>query len=269
MESTTGVTTGLSSGGHWRVGADNMTLWPDADSRAADVRVDSPAVYHRTLTSAQVAQHYRVGYQQASENGHFLNTSGVAQVWFTDGIGGDLRCRIEVEDSGAQRFFAGDWDGDGIDDVGYRVSNVFHLINRRAGREIVFGYGRPGDEPYIGDWDGDGRDSIALRRGNHVYASDDFRGGIAPTEFAFGRVGDAVFIGDWTGEGVDGMMLGRGETYYVADRLRSGEADRSFRFPTPNPAAGGGAGGTLGRRRVRIAGAVSEAVTGARVASNP
>ncbi len=64
--------------------------------------------------------------------------------------------------------FVGDFDGDGIDTIGfYRPSNgyVYLRNSNSAGlADISFPYGNPGDRILVGDWDGDGDDTVALYR---------------------------------------------------------------------------------------------------------
>jgi len=65
---------------------------------------------------------------------------------------------------------AGDWNGDGIDQIGIFRSGQWLLDDdgdgRRAATERPTDFGRPGDEPVVGDFDGDGIDEIAVVRGD-------------------------------------------------------------------------------------------------------
>lgn len=57
----------------------------------------------------------------------------------------------------------GDWDGDGIDNVGYFADGWWNLdFNGDNARTVKFG--DRGDQPVVGDWDGDGRDEIGVYR---------------------------------------------------------------------------------------------------------
>lgn len=97
----------------------------------------------------------------------------------------------------------GDWDGDGLSDVGtFRrraVSAVFRarMPDGAITRTLL---GKPTDEPLIGDWDGDGLPdrgvwSRTTRTFTLVRASGN------RTSFVFGQSTDTPLAGDWNGDG--------------------------------------------------------------------
>jgi hypothetical protein len=61
---------------------------------------------------------------------------------------------------------AGDFDGDGIDEVGiYRDGNWLIAIEKDGEATTTeFQLGGPGRLPVVGDFDGDGRDDAAVYR---------------------------------------------------------------------------------------------------------
>lgn len=65
---------------------------------------------------------------------------------------------------------AGDWNGDGIDQIGVFRSGQWLLDEDGDGRwtskDRPQTFGRPGDEPIVGDFDGDGIDEIGVVRGD-------------------------------------------------------------------------------------------------------
>lgn len=65
---------------------------------------------------------------------------------------------------------AGDWNGDGIDQIGVFRSGQWLLDEDGDGRwtnkDRPQIFGRPGDEPIVGDFDGDGIDEIGVVRGD-------------------------------------------------------------------------------------------------------
>ncbi len=65
---------------------------------------------------------------------------------------------------------AGDWNGDGIDQIGVFRDGRWTLDmdgdGRLTSRDQVVDFGHPGDEPVVGDFDGDGVDEIAVVRGD-------------------------------------------------------------------------------------------------------
>ncbi len=94
----------------------------------------------------------------------------------------------------------GDWDGDGLGDVGVRVAAepVFRLRTAAGVDRTRFGSWR--DLPVAGDWDGDGRWEVGVRRAG----SDRFRlrgsDGVVST-VALGDADDLPVTGDWDGDG--------------------------------------------------------------------
>jgi hypothetical protein len=61
--------------------------------------------------------------------------------------------------SPGDQALAGDWDGDGRDQLGYFRDGKFHLHG-----QTPFAFGLPGDRPIVGDWDGDGKDQVGVFR---------------------------------------------------------------------------------------------------------
>ena len=100
---------------------------------------------------------------------------------------------------------AGDWDGDGKDNVGlYRDANsTFFLSNTFKGSvdftPVIFG--NPDTRPIAGDWNGDGIDTIGVYNtvtqtmalNNSIIAGD------GEIVFNFGQAGDIPLAGDWDG----------------------------------------------------------------------
>jgi hypothetical protein len=95
---------------------------------------------------------------------------------------------------------AGDWDGDGNDDIGVFdpvTTNVF-LSADEVKPTFVFPFGLPGDRPLVGDWLGVGRDGIgvfqppvpAMRLASQLLAQPDI-------EFAFGVPEGLPVAGNW------------------------------------------------------------------------
>jgi hypothetical protein len=61
---------------------------------------------------------------------------------------------------------AGDWNGDGIDEIGV-FSDGFFLIDINGDRafdasDLVAQLGTEADQPVVGDWDGDGKDDVGI-----------------------------------------------------------------------------------------------------------
>ena len=117
---------------------------------------------------------------------------------------------------------AGDWDGDGIDDIGVfrpgeqglfilrlrvRLHFQFCLIcpPRFFIRTRTIPFGTAGNRPVAGDWNGDGFDDVGVfdKDGAAFILTED---GAKPTfVFTFGTSRDLPLAGDWEGTGQDGV----------------------------------------------------------------
>jgi hypothetical protein len=117
---------------------------------------------------------------------------------------------------------AGDWDADGISDIGvFRpVIGKFVLrLGESSGFQVVTVQfvGEPGDQPVIGDWDGDGFDTVGVYRTNPAGPAVFFlTNEHADVPFAkverqefLGQPGDLPIGGDWDGDGIDTVGLYR------------------------------------------------------------
>ena len=124
---------------------------------------------------------------------------------------------------------AGDWDGDGDDDIGgyYPANSTFYLYIVDLNTSTASSYadvplGQTGDIPISGDWDSDGDDDIGIFRvkdpnpnTNNFYFDIDLTGGQAEynvTDFGlngYGNIGDIPVIGDWDRDGDDNIGVYR------------------------------------------------------------
>lgn len=94
--------------------------------------------------------------------------------------------------------FVGDFDGDGITEVGlHRESSgfvYFRLTLTQGKADFQFFYGNPGDKIVAGDWDADGIETVAIYRPSQgkFYLRNSNTQGNADDEFSFGPGGSAV-----------------------------------------------------------------------------
>ncbi|HET6754582.1 MAG TPA: hypothetical protein VFH23_11605 [Jiangellaceae bacterium] len=141
---------------------------------------------------------------------------GAAQVAFWD-------------DQPSSQVFVGDWNGDGVDTFGFRVSNSFVLKNRLAPgpADVTFSYGQASDVVLVGDWNGDGRDTLGVR-GQTNYLKNSLSGGAADVTFSYGQASDVVLVGDWNADRRSTLAVRRGRTYYIRNSLSGGPADVTF-----------------------------------------
>ena len=157
-----------------------------------------------------------IGIFRPSSRSFFLDLNG-NDVW--DGMGIDA----STPSFGVAGDIpvVGDWNGDGIDDIGiFRPSSHGFFLDLNGNRiwdtgiDGVFPFGTSTDLPVTGDWNGDGIDEIGVWRpatrsffldtnGNYTW-----EGGtdlIAP----FGISTDLPVIGDWDGDGFDEIGIWR------------------------------------------------------------
>ena len=119
----------------------------------------------------------------------------------------------------------GDWDGDGITNIGvFRPntpagSNTFFLRNTNSlgtGDITVGTIGQIGDIPIVGDWDGNGTTTVGLFRPNDPPGSNtlflwnsntDPPGPPDITIAGIGAAGDLPIVGRWTGGAASSIGL--------------------------------------------------------------
>ena len=102
----------------------------------------------------------------------------------------------------------GDWDGNGIDGVGFfRGGNsTFFLSNGFQGTVDIkpFIFGSVGSKPLAGDWNGDGIATIGVFSPNAGVMSlnntNNAGNGVGDIVFNFGQNGDIPLAGDWDGK---------------------------------------------------------------------
>ncbi len=131
-----------------------------------------------------------------------------------------------VSVDGAQPL-AGDWDGDGRDEVGvYRSGQV--SLRMADGTVVSYPFGAAGDTAVVGDWDGDGRDSVGVFRDGTWSLRNELSAGPADLSFGFGAAGDAPVAGRWAGPGRQGIGVVRGTTWLLRLSVSAGPVQRTF-----------------------------------------
>ncbi|MCY2990426.1 MAG: carboxypeptidase regulatory-like domain-containing protein, partial [Planctomycetota bacterium] len=110
---------------------------------------------------------------------------------------------------GVQIPVVGDWNGDGIKNIGVFLDGRWYLDMDGDGRwsdgDQMVDFGQAGDIPVVGDFSGQGVDQIGVYRNgtwiidiNHNYRID-----AHDKVFELGGPGDIPVVGDWDGDGVD------------------------------------------------------------------
>jgi N-acetylmuramoyl-L-alanine amidase len=128
----------------------------------------------------------------------------------------------------------GDWNGDGVHEVGIVRGNVFHLrAGNGPGSPVLrrFAFGRAGDRFVVGDWDGDRVWTPGVvRDGLWLLRNANSTGGATVPAFRFGRRGDRFLVGDWNGDGRWTPGLVRGAVWHLRDVNGAGSDRAPFRF---------------------------------------
>lgn len=96
---------------------------------------------------------------------------------------------------------AGDWDGDGKDDVGvYRRGGTGAFLLDAGDSVRKARWGTTLSQPLVGDWDGDGVAELGVRDpATGTFARQGADGPLPPVKF--GQAGDRAVSGDWDGDG--------------------------------------------------------------------
>jgi PKD repeat protein len=171
-------------------------------------------------------------------NGNGAWNGGVVDRSYNFGISGDLPV-------------AGDWNGDGITEIGvYRNSTrTFYLDYNGNGAwnlapiDRSFTYGSTGDLPLSGDWNNDGVYEIGVYRpSNHTFYLDYNGNGLLESPPAdrsypnFSTTGDIPVSGDWNNDGVSEICVFRPSTHlfyldYNGNGVWNGAVtDRQYNF---------------------------------------
>lgn len=117
--------------------------------------------------------------------------------------------------SGSDKPVAGDWNGDGIANIGIFRDGQWYLDANGDGRwsseDAKVTFGEKGDIPVVGDFDGDGIDEIGVyRAGKWIIDSNNNRTlDAADKVFEMGGEGYLPVVGDVDGDGIDDPGLYR------------------------------------------------------------
>ena len=149
-----------------------------------------------------------------SENAGVVREHSDGQLrWYLDSDGDPVHEITIAFGLNGDKPVVGDWDGDGMDEVGVYRDGVFFLDVGAPGYQAsdpqVF-FGLPGDLPIAGDWDQDGLDEVGVFRqgtfyldvGQPSYQSTDL-------DVQFGLPGDLPVAGDWNEDGRDDLGVVR------------------------------------------------------------
>jgi C1A family cysteine protease len=137
----------------------------------------------------------------------------LTQMWYLDNDNSGLSDYRVVWGESTDIPVAGDWDGDGIDEIGlYRpLTRMWYLDYDNSGlSDYRVVWGESTDIPVAGDWDGDGMDEIGLYRPlTRMWYLDYDNSGLSDYRVVWGDSTDKPVVGDWDGDGMDEIGLYR------------------------------------------------------------
>lgn len=117
--------------------------------------------------------------------------------------------------SGSDKPVAGDWNGDGIANIGIFRDGKWYLDTNGDGRwsndDALVTFGEKGDIPVVGDWDGDGIDEIGVYRNGQWLVDSNNNRELDATDRVFEQGGEGYLpvVGDVDGDGIDDAGLYR------------------------------------------------------------
>ncbi|NLS95882.1 MAG: hypothetical protein GXX96_27415 [Planctomycetaceae bacterium] len=135
---------------------------------------------------------------------------------------------------------SGDWNGDGVSNIGLFRRGTWYLDldgdgRWSAGDAFVESFGAEGDLPVVGDFNGDGIDDLGVYREGRwrLDSNGDRRLDAADRVVQFGGSHDKPVAGDFDGDGVDEIALYRDRTGEIV----TPPAGATVPTPAPAPAA--------------------------------
>ncbi len=189
--------------------------------------VEPPSMRHWTLAGSW-APEWSCGTALEATGRHWRDTVGVARgagAHLTDDNVATGRVLTHFDPLGGGRLVAGDFDGDGADEVAvYNAPNLRVLdaggTGASAGTLVM---GQAGDLPVVGDFDGDGKDTLGVYRLGVFHLSDNALApgstvyAVATRRFALGLPGDVPLAGRWSaGQRTDSPAVYRTPGLYVS-----------------------------------------------------
>jgi hypothetical protein len=185
----------------------------------------------------------------------------VAGVWYLDrngngrwdGEGTDVRGEFGLGFPNAVPV-TGDWNGDGITEIGLYSSGSWYLDKNRnwswddqpGDTQYAFGYGLPNAVPVTGDWNGDGITEIGVYSNGNWYLDMNGNGHWdgTPTDtsgvFGLGLPNVVPVTGDWNSDGITEIGVYANGNWYL-DKNKSWAWDGTptdtfsdFGFGLPN-----------------------------------
>jgi hypothetical protein len=130
---------------------------------------------------------------------------------------------------------AGDYDGDGITDIGvFHPSNAtFDIWLSKSQSLLAFQFGSPGDIPVTGDYDGDGITDIAVFNPSTATFDAWLSKSQSLLAFQFGNAEDTPLSGDYDGDGTSDIAVFHPSTATFDVWLSKSQSLLAFQFGSP------------------------------------
>jgi hypothetical protein len=129
-------------------------------------------------------------------------------------------------------IFAGDFNGDGLADLGVERDGTWYLrFNQRNGQfgnQVMYRWGNGRHYVFAGDFDGDGFHDIGVEGSGQWFIRYNLRNGTFGREskYNWGNSTDNVFAGDFDGDRLADLGVERGGTWYIRYNQGSGSFGR-------------------------------------------
>ena len=187
-----------------------------------------------------------------SKNGVFVGGS-----WFRDANNNGVWDSSDFASSfgiAGDQPVAGDWNGDGRQEIGVFRSGTWYLDMNGNGYwnagDATYSFGIAGDKAVVGDWNANGKDKIGVFRAGTWYLDTSGNGvwGSGDTSYSFGVAGDMPVAGDWSttstnrGDQKDEIGVFRNGYWYLDMNGNgywdSGDSSSSFGIAGDQPVTG-------------------------------
>ncbi|MEZ5583474.1 MAG: VCBS repeat-containing protein [Candidatus Competibacteraceae bacterium] len=197
---------------------------------------------YECVRSTIMANQPRIGVMRSGQ--WFLDRNGNA-AW--DGCGEDA---CFVFGGPGDQALAGDWNGDGVTEIGARRGSQWFLDNGNGqwdgcgafpAQDRCVTFGSSSDQGVVGDWNGDGMTDIAVKRGSQWFLDNGdgaWNGcGSFPNQdlcISFGLPTDQPVASDWSGDGFSRVGIYRNGQWLLDangnDQFDNCQLDRCWAF---------------------------------------
>jgi hypothetical protein len=193
---------------HFAGGPDLISQWRDSDGYWYTLEVGVGPVQYRQFGQS--------GDMPVSGNLRGIGTDLAVYrpsngVLYMIDYAGTSYTSIAVGSIPAERLFGGDFLGTGRDQVAFYSGGTWTIVDGVTGERQAYGWGQPGDQPFVGRLLSASRTTMAVFRpgDSNVYLLEAGGGSAA---FQYGQPGDVPLAGDFRARGKDDLVQWRPST---------------------------------------------------------